>query len=129
MSSVKTFRLALPCLMALLAPPAPANTLIELSHTFAACVGRLSAQMEFQWLLSDPEADRTEAHRGAMIDLLEAVTPAEAARQALHVRLVAKQAHARLLTRAHFNDDPQDATWAATRAETEIGYCLSMMLN
>ena len=50
-------------------------------------------------------------------------------REVLHVRLTTKVAHARLLQRAAFNDDPDDATWALTRAEAEIGQCRALMLN
>ncbi len=129
MSGLKTIHLALPCMMALLAPPAPASNISELTLTFAGCAGRLSAQMEHQWLFSDPASERTEAHRAAMISLIEAVMPEDQGRQVLAHRIAAKQAHAQLLTRASFNQDDGDAHWALTRAEQEIATCLSLILT
>ena len=38
---------------------------MELSEIIASCTGRLSAEMEFAWLLSLPEADLVEHHRAA----------------------------------------------------------------
>ena len=112
-----------------LVPAARANTGSDLVTTFAGCVGRFSALMEHQWLFSDPDAYQTEAERSAMIGLMEAILPAEEASQAMHVRLTSKVAHARLLRRAAFNADSEDATWAVARAEAEIGQCRALMLN
>ena len=109
-------------------PAAQASLRLDLVTTFAGCVGRFSALMEHQWLMSDPAADQTEAERRAMLGLIEAILPADEARHAMHLRLIAKAAHARLLQRATFNDDPEDATWALTRAEAEIGQCRALML-
>ncbi len=97
--------------------------------TFADCAGRLSALMEHQWLFSDPDANRTQNERAAMISLLEAVMPEDAARQVLAYRIEAKQAQAVLLTRATFNEDRQDAAWALARSDAEIGACRSLMLG
>ncbi len=129
MGGMKTYILSALLLIAPLTGPAPAFNLNELTLTFAGCAGRLSAQMEHEWLLSDPDAERTEAHRGAMVGLLQATMPADAGREILAHRIQVKAAHSRLLTRASFNNDPDDARWARLRAETEIATCLSMMLN
>lgn len=98
-------------------------------RTFASCAGRLSAQMEHQWLISDPASDRTQIQRAAMISLIEAIMPADAGRDVLAWRIDAKQAHAVLLTRATFNDDPDDAAWAARRAESQIAACTGLLLS
>lgn len=97
--------------------------------TFAGCTGRLSAQMEYQWLISDPASDITEARRKVMIALLEATMSQEDARSILAHRIDAKHAQSRLLTRAHFNRDAEDAAWAQRRAETEIATCAALLLS
>lgn len=116
--------------LALAAPLAgPVSAGVDILWTFATCTGRLSAQMEHQWLISDPSADRTEAQRAAMISLLEATTPPGGGRDVLARRIDAKQAQAVLLTRATFNDDPEDALWARRRAESEIAACVGLLLG
>jgi hypothetical protein len=127
MSSLKTIVRA--WALCLLAPAALTAAPGDLTRQFATCTGRLSAQMEFQWLLSDAGSDRTEEERAAMISLLEAVVRPEDRRNALALRIEAKQAHTALLTRAHFNDDKAQATWAANRAAVEIGRCRSLILG
>ena len=119
--------------MILLAAPVSAApqtpSLDPMTRTFAYCAGRLSAQMEFQWLMSDPQSDRTAAQRAAMLSLLEAVVSEAGAREALSLRISAKQAHNALLTRATFGPQTEDAHYARLRAEAEIGNCLSLILS
>lgn len=107
------------------APQVPAPD--DLVAQFATCTGQLSAQMEFQWLMSAASSDRTQAQRAAMIDLLEAVTPDDQRRAALHHRLEAKVAHYRLLTRAELSGTGKDAAWAAHQAQRNIRSCLKLM--
>ena len=97
--------------------------------TFASCTGRLSAQMEHQWLMSDPTSDQTAARRAAMISLLEATMAPDQGRTVLSWRIEAKHAQAQLLTRAHFNNDDEDAAWAQNRAEAEIAACNGLLLS
>ncbi|NDR56556.1 hypothetical protein [Aliiruegeria sabulilitoris] len=106
------------------APPLP-----EIVQVFASCAGRLTAQMQHQWLLSDPAADRTEAYRAAMIDLLDAALPTGSGRQALRFRSAARQAHAALLSRATFNENARDAAWAQRRVSAEITQCEALMIR
>jgi hypothetical protein len=127
MSRMKTFMQV--GLAALLLPSALSAGTTDLIRQFATCSGRLSAQMEFQWLLGDENADQTQQERAAMIALLEAVTPPHARRSALATRIQAKHAQNRLLTRATFNADEDDAAWAAARAEVEIGSCRALILS
>lgn len=129
MRSLITFLLPLVLAALPYATAARAFTSLDLVSTFAGCVGRFSALVEHQWLFSDPDADRTEAERDAMVSLMEAIMTEAEMRQAMHVRLMSKAAHAGLLRRATFNDDIQDATWALGRAEAEIGQCRALMLN
>ena len=101
----------------------------DIVWTFASCTGRLSAQMEHQWLVSDPASETTKARRAAMISLLEAVMTPDQGHTVLARRIEAKHAHLQLLTRAYFNLDIDDAAWAQKRAESEIAACASLMLG
>ncbi len=96
---------------------------------FASCAGRLSATMEHQWLMGDPNSDRTEAQREAMLSLVDAIMAPDQGRDVLSWRIEAKQAHSVLLTRATFNDDAEDAAWALTRAQTQLGACTGLLLS
>lgn len=123
---MKTFIQA--CLITLALPAAAQSAQSDLTQKFATCAGRLSAQMEFQWLLGH-DADATQAEREAMLDLLRAVMPPDGASETLARRIEAKQAQKVLLTRAYFNDDDRDAAWARDRAEVEIGGCRALLLG
>ncbi len=112
-----------------LLPVAPAFAYDDPLRTFASCAGRLSAEMEHQWLMSDPASDRTEAQRAAMISLIDAIMAPGQGRDVLHWRIDAKQAHAVLLTRATFNDDEDDAAWALARAEAQLAACTGLLLS
>ena len=85
--------------------------------------------MEHQWLMSDPNADRTEDQRAAMLSLVDAIMAPDQGRDVLAWRIEAKQAHAVLLTRATFNADSEDATWALQRAQTELAACTGLLLS
>jgi hypothetical protein len=100
-----------------------------LHRVFASCVGRLSAEMEHQWLMKDRDADATQVQRSRMITLGEAVTPVGLEPQVLHLRIQAKYAHKALLSRATFNNDPTDARWAAAQARSELSRCTGLLLN
>ncbi|MEM9427292.1 MAG: hypothetical protein AAGA06_11385 [Pseudomonadota bacterium] len=125
MSILRTILFSLLCL----ASAGSARAHDDPLQTFSSCVGRLSATMEHQWLLSDPMSDRTEAQRAAMLSLVEAIMPAGDGRHVLAWRIAAKRAHAVLLTRATFNDDAADAAWALTRAEAELAACTRLLLS
>ena len=115
-------------LIAVLALLTPAPIKADISnplHYFASCAGRLSAQMEYEWLFSDSNAEQTENHRAAMIDLLFAAMGPDDGRQVLTWRVQAKAAHAGLLTRATFSND----TWAETRAIHMVQACTSIMMS
>ncbi|MEL6957455.1 MAG: hypothetical protein AAGL89_00720 [Pseudomonadota bacterium] len=92
---------------------------------FASCTGRLSAQMEHEWLLSDPRADETEAQRAILIDLLRATMLPDQGHQVLNWRIEAKAAQAALLTRATFRDDD----WAKDQAARFVRNCTSLLMS
>ena len=96
---------------------------------FATCAGRLSALMEFQWLIHDPEADQTELVRANLIDILDAVMPPDRGREVFHWRIEAKMAHAALLHRGRFNQNAADALWARRLAAEHSDRCRSYLLS
>ncbi|MEM9785214.1 MAG: hypothetical protein AAF801_01840 [Pseudomonadota bacterium] len=110
------------------AMPAAASGNAQLMH-FATCAGRLSAQMEFQWMFDGPASEQTARHRAAMINLIDAVMDPDEGRTVLHWRISAKLAQSALLTRATFNDDAGDAAWAAQTAARLTNECTSIILS
>lgn len=129
MGSLKTF----PALVALAFPALPALALpgdgTDPAMTFATCTGRLSAQMEHQWIVDPPASDRTRSQRARMIELLDAATPPGAARRVLNWRVEAKMAQAQLLTRARYGAHPDQAARAQRRADRQLAACLSLLLS
>ena len=100
----------------------------QLSDEFAACTGRLRAQLEFQWLMSDPASDRTALRSQAMASLLDTMIAPENSARLFAARIEAKHAHSALLHRGVFNEDIEDAAWARQRAEEQISNCTSLLL-
>ena len=96
---------------------------------FATCAGRLSAQMEYQWMFDGPLSEQTEIERAAMIDLVNAIMQPDEGRAVLHWRISAKQAQSALLTRATFNNDAADAAWAARMAAQLARECTALILH
>ena len=126
MGSLRTLITALAVLVYLPSPVVGAANLVE---TFATCSGRLTAQLEFEWLMSDPRADQTEQSRAAMVSLLETIVPADGEGQVIAMRVNARAAHGALLTRATFNGDRDDAKWAARRAAQQVAACRNLLLS
>lgn len=124
MGSLKTFFLAVFLGLCASANLGLANNAPDPLHQFATCAGRLSAEMEHQWLLSDPDARRTEAIRQSMLDVLASLTQAEQSRTVLQWRIEAKTAHAALLSRATFRSDE----WASDMAHRLIRHCSSLIV-
>lgn len=98
-----------------------------LMRDFTMCSGRLSAQMEHQWLLSDPASDRTAALRSDMIALAEAVTPPGQEAAAMAMRIEAKVAQAALLARARDPGRGPLALQAARRSSELIAACTALL--
>lgn len=98
-------------------------------RTFATCAGRLSAQMEWQWMFDGEGSETTQHQRATVIELLRAVMPDGRGREVLAWRINAKVAHRALLTRASFNDDPGDAAWALETATNLTADCTALLLS
>ena len=96
---------------------------------FATCVGQLSAQMEYEWMFDGQGSEITKDRREAMIELVQAIMSPEDGRRVLNWRISAKQAHHSLLTRATFNDDPEDAAWAMQLAQSNAADCGGLLLS
>ena len=99
-----------------------------LLYDFASCAGRLSAQMEHEWLWSLPASVQTERHRNEMVELVQAMMEPGEAVDVLDVQIGAKVAHARLLQRASFNESRDDAAWAEEKARWDIAQCRGFLL-
>lgn len=96
------------------------------TRLFATCTGRLSALMEYQWLIQDPASDATERLRDQMADLLTATLTPDTAVHAMDLRLQAKVAEADLLAVAHFG---RKNLWAEARARHQIADCTALLLS
>lgn len=96
---------------------------------FAVCAGRFSAELEHAWLVHDDRAGEIERRRLLFIELIDASIPPERRRHTLNLRVGAKAAHASLLTQGTFSQDRALALWAVRRAEDEIAYCRSFLLE
>lgn len=126
MGSLKLLLFGLCLALAASAAPLSAQSLPQDPlRLFAACTGRLSALMEYQWLVQDPAAPQTEARRDAMADLLQAALPLGAERHAMDLRLQAKAAEAALLRQAL----GRDGDWALRRALTQVAGCTALLLS
>lgn len=128
MGSLKTLVLGVLVLSGLAGPALSIDGTEPGAHlkVFATCAGRMSAQMEHQWLF-ETHSEQTEARRDAVLDILAAMMPADAGRQVLNWRIDAKMAHASLLTRASFNADTAEARRASRMATQYISECFGLI--
>lgn len=124
---MKTLALSIGLMLATTLPAKAAET--EPLQTFAACAGRLSAIMEHQWMFDGVASEITKTQRARVLELLEAVMEPDQGREVLHWRLMAKQAQSVLLTRATFNTDAADATWAQEQAQYHQRVCTAFLLS
>lgn len=108
---------------------AKAEDRLALTERMAICAGRMSAELEFAWLLSDPAAEHFETQRLRFIDILNALGPTEDPRQHLALRIDAKMAHAGLLTTAFFGHDAPRAIWAKRHATHHRESCQNLLLD
>ncbi|WP_172977530.1 hypothetical protein [Roseovarius sp. THAF9] len=102
---------------------------MPLPEVFAGCTGRFSAELEHAWLLRDPKADLLEARRARFEQMLAAISLADRRSHLLAHRISAKIVHAQILSTAQFSRDPHRARWARRRADAEIRYCQSFLLE
>jgi hypothetical protein len=107
----------------------PAQSQPDLIAVIASCTGRLSAVMEYQWLVQDPGSDDTRIKRDAMAELLRAVTPPGDVVRAMGVRLDAKRSQTVLLQAALFGADRTRSGWAARRADHLLRTCAALLVS
>ena len=93
------------------------------------CVGRLSAEIEHQWLLPEASSDQIETVRSDFIDILQALVTPDTESEALAHRIDAKFAHAALLSQATFSGNARQSAWASKRAKSELDACRDMLLT
>lgn len=99
----------------------------ERLRVFATCAGRLSAQLEHHWLMSDP-SEETGERRQTTLDILAAITPPDRETDAMSWRIEAKASFRALLARATFGTDPEDARWATLHAGRLLAPCTDLLL-
>ena len=98
-------------------------------RTFAACAGRLSAQMEFEWMFDGPASETTKARRGEVLEILDSMIPPGETPTVLNWRIEAKIAHASLLARSKFGSDPRFALRAEQLAARNLANCNALLLG
>jgi hypothetical protein len=96
---------------------------------FATCAGRLSAEMEFQWMFDGARADTIQSERASVLDILDAIMPPDQGRRVLSWRVEAKMAQAALLTRATFGSDIRIQRRAQTLAARNVEACRALLLG
>ncbi len=101
----------------------------DLALTFAGCAGRMSAEMEHAWLLSESGSETIMAQRETFASLVSAVMEPGEGRAILAHRIQTKHAHARLLQQAVFSQDETQAERAERIAVTFVSTCQSMLLD
>ena len=101
----------------------------DLVLVFAGCAGRISAEMEFAWLTQDTRADAFQEQRQRFVSILDAVMPADRARETLHHRIEAKLAHSAMLTTARFGTNTRMAELAQQQARTQVRSCQNLLLD
>lgn len=131
MGGIETYLTPIAVCLALGWPASPAHAEDNDTQlrTFAACAGRMSAIMEYQWMFDGTASEQTQRQRAAMLDLIAAIMPADRGREVLNWRISAKMAQSALLTRATFNDDREDAAWASRMAEQQARECTALLLS
>ena len=97
-------------------------------HHVTTCVGRMSAQMEHNWMFQDVPSDQIELQRAHLIDILDSMTTSDNAGRILSRRIEAKFAHSSLLTQAAFAGDTRMRAHADRRASANIQACADIML-
>jgi hypothetical protein len=96
---------------------------------FAQCAGRLSAQMEFQWMFDGAASERTKIERQDVIDILDTMIPDDRGREVLHWRIEAKHAQAVLLHTSTFGQNQRQSQMAAKLALRHMNECRALMIS
>jgi len=119
------------CLLLMLGQPsfAQSSQAEDQLRMFANCAGRLTAQLEHQWLMQSDGSEQTERQRAQMVSLIETIIPDGEGRKVLSWRTDARAAQRALLNRAQFATDPEDAVWATQMAEAYLADCTSFLLS
>ncbi|MDX1781710.1 MAG: hypothetical protein R3256_10365 [Thalassovita sp.] len=118
--------LAMTCQPAL---PATSNAAKDQLHIFATCTGRLSAQMEYQWMFDGEGSEGTETARDALVEILDAIMRPDQRPDVMAWRVEAKMAQSALLARAVFNLDRRDAQMAQRIARRRVEECRGLLLG
>lgn len=106
-------------------PTAHADMPDDPQRFFADCAGRMSAELSFRWMFSDPSADQIEDLRRATLDVLGAMTAEGQEARVMAWRVEARSAHSALLSQGTF----RGAEWAVTRAAENIAHCTQFIVG
>ncbi|WP_411890712.1 hypothetical protein [Yoonia sp. SDW83-1] len=131
MRYVKTLGRGLALTLILAAPAGHAQTLSAEAQlqTFATCVGRLTAELEYEWSTQGAYSDEAAFRRDATVQLVAAIVSDEQSRDVLHWRDAAKRAQYDLLSRSQYSRDQAEAEWAKSRAAMLEQECTSLLLG
>lgn len=123
MGGLKTGVAALVGCLLVLPAAARADPAEPILPRFAECAGRLVAQMEHEWLLTDPASAETEATLEAVTAVLDLMAPGGTV-ETRAWRVSARAAHRRLLSSASFGG----AEWAGDAARRYILGCAALVV-
>ena len=98
-------------------------------QTFATCVGRLTAELEYQWSLRGAYSEEVAFRRDATVQLVAAIVSDDQSRDVLYWRDAAKRAQYDLLNRSQHSQDQAEAAWARHRAEMLEQECNALLLG
>jgi hypothetical protein len=133
MGSLRKHTLAVVLLAAMIPFAAGAEGLVpsppDQLQFFATCAGRLSAQMEHQWMFDGPASEVTAKQNQAVVEMLEAITEPDHRPIVMGWRIEAKVAHRALLSSAALNTDPRRAATSDRHAQHLIAPCTAMLLG
>ena len=96
-------------------------------HIFATCAGRLSAVVEYEFMEAGAPSAEAQRSHDAVIALVAAVMSQDQSRAVLNWRTSAKRAQFNLLRRSQARN-PEDAAWAARRAQALTQECAALVL-
>lgn len=130
MGGLKTYGVLMCLIWALHAAPVRAGlSADDQLRSFAICAGRFSALLDHERLMENGAPDLVRSDRISMLELLDAVMPADRVREVLSWRINAKAAQAALLTRATFSNDAPDAAWAQQQSDRLVAECRAYLLT
>ena len=131
MNYVKALGRGLAFSLMIAAPAAQAQFLSAETQlqTFATCVGRLTAELEYEWSTQGAYSEEAAFYRDTTVQLVAAIISDDQTRDVLHWRDAAKRAQYDLLSRSQYSRDEAEAQWAKHRAAMLEQECTALVLG